>query len=83
MALTARNLATRFGWSDHYQVLQNDSDRRRAPQRLLARTIRGYTEGVLPAQAIATLRGLPLHAVEAELEEAGVAAKADPTAEIP
>ncbi len=73
MALTARNLATRFGWSDHYHVLQTDSNRRRAPQRLLARSIRGYTEGVLPAQAIATLRGIPLHAVQAELQEAGIA----------
>jgi hypothetical protein len=72
MALSAPHLAARFGWSDQYQALQADSDRRRAPQRLLARAIAGYAEGVLPAQAIATLRGLPLDAVLAELGEAGV-----------
>lgn len=72
MALSAPHLAARFGWSDQYQALQADSDRRRAPQRLLARAIAGYAEGVLPAQAIATLRGMPLGTVLAELEEAGV-----------
>jgi Zn-dependent peptidase ImmA (M78 family) len=72
MALTAPHLAARYGWSDQYQALQADSDRRRAPQRLLARAIAGYTEGVLSAQAIATLRGMPQDAVLAELEEAGV-----------
>jgi Zn-dependent peptidase ImmA (M78 family) len=72
MALSAGNLATRFGWSDHYRALQADSDQRRAPQRLLARSIKGYAEAVLSAQAIATLRGVSLPAVEAELREAGV-----------
>ncbi len=72
MALSAPQLAVRFGWSDQYHALQADSDQRRAPQRLLARAIRGYAEGVLPAQAIATLRGITLQAAEAELREAGV-----------
>ena len=65
-------LATRFGWSDHYHVLQADADQRRAPQRLLARAISGYIEGVLPAQTIATLRGIALDEAEMELREAGV-----------
>jgi Zn-dependent peptidase ImmA (M78 family) len=73
-------LAARFGWSDQYQALQDDSDRRRAPQRLLARAITGYAEGVLPAQAIATLRGMSLEAVAKELEEAGVAPAERPIA---
>lgn len=72
MALSASHLAARFGWSDQYLALQADSDRRRAPQRLLARAIRGYAEGVLPAQAIATLRGITVQAAEYELREAGV-----------
>jgi hypothetical protein len=72
MTLTAPGLAARFGWADQYQVLQASSDRRRAPQRLLARAITGYAEGVLPAQAIATLRGISLEAIEEELREAGV-----------
>ena len=72
MTLSAPQLAARFGWTDQYQVLQASSDRRRAPQRLLARAIRGYAEGVLPAQAIATLRGISLEALVEELGEAGV-----------
>jgi Zn-dependent peptidase ImmA (M78 family) len=85
MGLSSRHLAVRFGWSDQYQALQADSDQRRAPQRLLARSIKGYAEGVLPAQAIATLRSITLDAAEAELREAGVVpaerpvAWADPT----
>jgi Zn-dependent peptidase ImmA (M78 family) len=73
MALTAPRLAARFGWSDQYRALQADSDQRRAPQQLLARAIRGYAEAVLPAQAIATLRGITLEAAEADLREAGIA----------
>lgn len=73
MALSSLHLAVRFGWSDQYHALQAESDQRRAPQRLLARAIRGYAEGVLPAQAIATLRGITLKAAEVELREAGVA----------
>jgi hypothetical protein len=46
--------------------VQADSDRRRAPQRLLARTIKGYAEGVLSAQAITTLRGITREAAEAD-----------------
>lgn len=80
MALSAPHLAARFGWSDQYQALQADSNRRRAPQRLLARAIAGYAEGVLPAQAIATLRGMPLDTVLAELEEAGMTPMERPVA---
>jgi Zn-dependent peptidase ImmA (M78 family) len=69
---SAPQLAARFGWADQYHLLQANSDRRRAPQRLLARAITGYVEGVLPAQAIATLRGITLTAAVDELEEAGV-----------
>lgn len=72
MTRSAPQLAARFGWADQYQLLQVSSDRRRAPQRLLARAITGYVEGVLPAQAIATLRGITLTAAVDELEEAGV-----------
>lgn len=72
MTLTAPQLAARFGWSDQYRALQADSDQRRAPQRLLARAIKGYEEDVLSAQAIATLRGITLEAAEADLREAGV-----------
>lgn len=72
MALSAPRLAARFGWTDQYEVLQISSDRRRAPQRLLARAITGYAAGVLPAQAIATLRGITVEALVEELGEAGI-----------
>lgn len=72
MALSAPQLAARFGWSDQYRALQADSDQRRAPQRLLARAIKGYAESVLPAQAIATLCGITREAAEADLREAGI-----------
>lgn len=65
-------LAARFGWTDQYRALQAESDQRRAPQRLLTRAITGYAEGVLSAQAIATLRGISLDEAEEELREAGV-----------
>lgn len=80
MALSAPQVATRFGWSDQYHALQVDSDQRRAPQRLLARAIKAYTEGVLPAQAIATLRGITLKAAEADLLEAGIVPEERPVA---
>jgi Zn-dependent peptidase ImmA (M78 family) len=72
MALSTSHLAVRFGWSDQYRALVADADQRRAPQRLLARVIRGYAEGVLPAQAVATLRGVPAETAARELREAGV-----------
>jgi Zn-dependent peptidase ImmA (M78 family) len=72
MTLSTPQLAARFGWADQYQVLQAGSDQRRAPQRLLARAITGYLEGVLPLQAIATLRGISPDALLGELREAGV-----------
>jgi len=71
-ALSTPQLAVRFGWIDQYQAMQADSNRRRAPQKLLARATKGYAEGVLPAQAIATLRGNSVEIVEAELQEAGI-----------
>ena len=73
MALSTPRLAVRFGWSDQYDALLSDSNRRRAPQRLLARAIKGYAEGVLSAQAVATLRGITLETAETELREAGIA----------
>lgn len=72
MTLSAPRLAARFGWSDQYRALQADSDQRRAPQHLLARAISGYADGVLPAEAVARLRGISAEAVVAELQEAGV-----------
>jgi Zn-dependent peptidase ImmA (M78 family) len=72
MLVTAPQLAVRFGWSDQYKALQADADQRRAPQRLLARAIHGYAEGVVSAQTIATMRGITSDVAATELREAGV-----------
>lgn len=72
MSYATPRLATRFGWSDQYQSLQNDSDRTRSPQRLLARAVAGYGEGVVTVQTVATLRGISAEAAAEELAEAGV-----------
>ncbi|OLR91265.1 toxin-antitoxin system, toxin component [Actinokineospora bangkokensis] len=72
MAVTTPQLAIRFGWIDQYRSLQELSNKRRAPQRLLARAIRGYAEGILPAQAIATLLEVPVAQVETDLHDAGI-----------
>lgn len=72
MTLSTPRLATRFGWSDQYQSLQNDADRTRSPQRLLARAVSGYGEGVVTAQTVASLRGINVQTVAEELADAGV-----------
>ncbi|WP_027019054.1 ImmA/IrrE family metallo-endopeptidase [Corynebacterium sputi] len=74
MKLTTPRLATKFGWPDLYQAFQSDSNRTRAPQKLLARAIYGYEYGVIDAQKIATLRGISRDDALRELEEAGITA---------
>lgn len=71
-ASSTSSLATRFGWSALYQAMQDDSQKLRAPQRLLARAIAGYQEGVISLQVIATLRGIDVSDVEQELDDAGI-----------
>lgn len=51
--------------------MQRDSDRARPPQRLLARAIVGYEEGVFSVQSLATLRGITCEAVEQYLADIG------------
>ncbi|WP_278609694.1 ImmA/IrrE family metallo-endopeptidase [Paenarthrobacter ureafaciens] len=69
---TTLGLAARYGWADQYHALRAQSEQRRAPQRLLARTINGYLANVVSTQTIATLRGMTAPEVEAELHAAGV-----------
>lgn len=73
MAMTTPQIAARFGWADQYESLQAQSDTRRAPQKLLARAIDGYIENVVPAQTLATLRGIPVVDVVESLNEDGIA----------
>lgn len=72
MELTAPQLAVRFGWIDQYNALSTDSDRLRAPQKLLSRAHTAYADGVLPVQTIANLRRTTPEAAEKELREADV-----------
>ena len=72
MAINTLQLATQFGWKDQYESLQDGSNRSRAPQHLLARAISGYREGVVTAQAIATLKGDSVENAVEELSKAGI-----------
>jgi Zn-dependent peptidase ImmA (M78 family) len=71
-ALSTPALASRFGWSDLYAGWQQESQQRRAPQRLLSRATEGYLVNVLSLQAIARLRGLPVEMLAEEFEQAGI-----------
>lgn len=73
-------LAARYGWADQYQALCVQSAQRRAPQRLLARTIDGYLAHVVSVQTVASLRGMTVADVEQELREAGVVPETQPVA---
>lgn len=72
MRISTPDLALRFGWSDFYTSLQEESNRLRAPQGLVSRAIAGYAAGVVSAQTIATLRGVPAERVEKELSSIGI-----------
>lgn len=65
-------LAARFGWTDQYRALQGESRQRRSPQRLLARAVAGYLAGVVTIEALASIRGASIEALEDEFEEAGI-----------
>lgn len=77
MRISTPQLATRYGWMDQYRSLQNESQHPRAPQRLLARAVTGYQEGVVSAQQIANLRGISVAEVYVEFEEIGLAPRND------
>lgn len=69
---TTPQIAALFGWLDHYEALQEQSDRPRAPQKLVSRLIAGYVDNVVSAQTIATVLGRPVTEVIGELEEQGI-----------
>ena len=72
MQISTPQLAIRFGWNDQYRALQNSSDYTRPPQRLLARAIEGYAEGVISLQTLATLRGTAIEVVQEDMASAGI-----------
>lgn len=75
-AFTTPSLAAQYGWSDQYKALQQESDTRRAPQRLLTRAVAGYMSGTVSLPYIARLRGIPVEEVQAEFEAEGIVAYA-------
>ena len=72
MVLSTPALAARFGWTDQYRALADESNRTRAPQRLLARALQGYLHHVVSLRALARLRGVTEDALQTELAEAGL-----------
>lgn len=70
---SASSLASKHGWSDQYRALQEESNTRRAPQRLLARAIDGYQRGVVSIAYIARLRGRSVSEIEEEFAQQGIA----------
>ncbi|MEZ5184969.1 MAG: ImmA/IrrE family metallo-endopeptidase [Candidatus Nanopelagicales bacterium] len=72
-SLTAPMLAARFGWTDQYTTWQEESLRRRAPQKLLARANDAYEQGLLPALFVARLRAISEADLVDQYEKAGVA----------
>lgn len=75
MYLTTPKLAARYGWSDQYHLLQEESRRSRAPQHLLTRAVTGYIENLVTARQLATLRGASAEELEQEYREAGIVPK--------
>jgi Zn-dependent peptidase ImmA (M78 family) len=65
-ALSARYLATSFGWLSQYRSLAADSTQPRAPQGLMIKAVKGYRKGVLGITELATWYGQEA----AELERA-------------
>lgn len=55
MRIAAGHLAVRYGWMDQYRALSERAMRPVAPQKLCARAVEGYREGVVTARALATL----------------------------
>ncbi len=72
MTLTAPQLSTRYGWGNLYAMWQSDSQTVRPPQRLLARAIRGYADGLVSIGTIARLQDTDPDTAFTELTEAGV-----------
>jgi Zn-dependent peptidase ImmA (M78 family) len=56
-ALSARNLATKYGWLSQYRSLAADSTQPRAPQGLMIKAVEGYRKGVLGITELASWYG--------------------------
>lgn len=71
-SLSTPLLAAKFGWADQYKGWQQESQQRRAPQKLLARVTEAYLSGILPAAFVARLRQISEDDLQAELDASNV-----------
>lgn len=70
--LSTPRLAARYGWSEQYAALQQESSTHRSPQRLLARATEGYLLNALSLTALARIRQSPEHRVAEEFDSLGL-----------
>lgn len=75
--LAAAALATRYGWLDEYHSCAAKAMTVIAPQKLLARAVAGYEEGVVSPQALAALRGVDETTLHSDLATAGIVSHSD------
>lgn len=80
MALTTPRLAARYGWSEQYAALQQESNAHRSPQRLLARATEGYLLNSLSMTSLARIRQSAPEEVAEEFQSLGLH-PAEPQAE--
>ncbi len=66
-AMSAAHLAARFGWLNQYRSLATDSERPRAPQRLMTRAVEGYRRGVVGLTELARWYGMDASELEEQL----------------
>lgn len=76
--MSAHALSLRHGWLDHHTSLARSSDSPRAPQRLIARAVRGVQEGVIGISELARWYDRGVDELESEL---GQSDEADDDAE--
>ncbi len=72
LTMSTSTLALRFGWIEQYTSMQVESQRRRSPQRLLARLTAAYLDGIIGLAPLARVRGTSESSLLAEFHAAGL-----------
>jgi Zn-dependent peptidase ImmA (M78 family) len=70
--VTAPLLASKYGWAEQYEALQDQSDRHRGPQLLIARATQAYRLNAATLAPIARLRQINVNDLKAEYDEQGI-----------
>lgn len=71
-AFSTPRLAAKFGWGPVYNALREQSLKGRPPQSLLARAVKGYEEGVVSVERLATLWGVSPEEMTRIMDEAEI-----------